>query len=80
MKPPHPAELVCWPAVVARPALKAGEVEAVKIHRRPAARALLPRISRGLRRIDLVGVEAHLVVDLALLLVAQHVVGLGDFL
>ena len=41
---------------------------------------LLARIGLGLRRVDLVGVEAHLVVDLALLLVAQHVVGLGDLL
>ena len=44
------------------------------------ARALLPRIGLGLRRIDLVRVEPNLVVDLALLLVAQDVVGLGDFL
>jgi hypothetical protein len=34
----------------------------------------------GLRRIDLVGVEAELVVDLALFVVAQDVVGLGDLL
>ena len=45
-----------------------------------AARALLARIGLGLRRVDLVGVEAELVVNLALLLVAQNVVGLGDLL
>src|ERR1035437_522137 len=62
-----------------RPALEAAEVEAAKVHRH-AVTSALSRIGRGLRRVDLVGVEAQLVVDLALLLIAQHVVGLGDFL
>ena len=61
-------------------ALKSGEVEAVEVDRSAAARALLARIGLGLRRVDLVGVEAELVVHLALLLVAQNVVGLGDLL
>ena len=37
-------------------------------------------IRLGLIRIDLVGVEADLIVDFALLLVAQNVVGLRDLL
>ena len=62
-------------------ALEAGEVEAAEVDRpAPAAGALLPRVGLGRRRVDLVGVEAHLVVNLALLLVAQNVVGLGDLL
>jgi len=42
----------------------------------------LSRIGVGfrLRGIDLVAVVANLVVDLALLLVAEYVVGFGDFL
>ena len=61
-------------------AAKPREIEAAKIHRRLIAPRLLPRIRLGLRRVDLVGVEAKLVIHLALLLVAQNVVGLGDFL
>ena len=56
------------------------EVEAAKIDGRPAALALLARVGLGLRGIDLIGVETHLVVNLALLLVAQNVVGFGDLL
>ena len=41
---------------------------------------LLPRISLSRSRVDLVGVEPNLVVDLAFLVVRQHVVSLGDFL
>jgi len=65
----------------ARPALEAGKVEAVKIHRSAATATLLPRIGLGRRRIDLVRVVAHLVVNLALLLVgSDYVVSLGDLL
>src|SRR5271157_1238533 len=77
-----PASRICrrmLAPALPRSALKAGEVEAAEIHRTAMARAL-PRISLGLRRIDLVRVEAQLVVYLALLFVAQHVVGLGDLL
>ena len=57
------------------------EVEAAEVDRRPvAALALLARVGLGRRGIDLVGVEADLVVNLALLLVAKNVVGLGDLL
>ncbi len=38
------------------------------------------RGSLCLRGVNLIGIEAELVVDLALLLVAQHVVGFGDLL
>src|ERR1035437_6649714 len=65
--------------MLSRPALKAGKVKAAEVHR-TAVSSALPRISLGRRRVDLVGVEAHLVVDLALPLVAQNVVGLGDLL
>ena len=61
-------------------ALESRKIEPTEIHRRPSAGRLLPRIRLGLRRIDLVGVKTHLVVNLALLVVAQHVVGFGDFL
>ena len=44
----------------------------------PAAGALLARIGFGRGRVDLVGIEADLVIDLALLFVAQNIVGLGD--
>ncbi len=60
-------------------ALKSREVESVEIHRN-AALALLARIGLCLRRVDLVGVETELVVNLALLLVAQHIVGFRDLL
>src|SRR5579859_812432 len=60
--------------------LEAGKVEPAEVDRRTlSVSGLLPRIGLGLRRVDLVGVEAYLVVDLALLLVRQHIVGLGDF-
>src|SRR5579863_2949457 len=59
--------------------LESGEVESVEVHRN-AAPALLARISFCLRGVNLVGVETKLVVDLALLLVAQHIVGLRDLL
>ena len=68
------------PAVRASAALKSGEIESAEVHRNAAALALLARIGLCLRRVDLVGVEAKLVVDLALLLVAQHIVGFGDLL
>src|ERR1035437_61389 len=62
-----------------RPPLETGEVKAAEVYRTAVS---LSRASIGLgrSRVDLVGVEAQLVVDLALLLIAQHVVGLGDFL
>jgi hypothetical protein len=44
------------------------------------AAGLLAGIGLGRGRVDLVGVEADLVVDLALLLVGEDVVGFGDFL
>ena len=59
--------------------LNAGEVKSAKVHRPPPT-LLLARIGFGLRGVNLVGVEPDLVVDLALLLVAENVVGLGDFL
>src|SRR5205085_1918331 len=71
-----------------------GKIEAAKIHMLPAlagcarieaaaksARsATLGGISFGGCRIDVVGVEAQLVVDLALLGIAQNVVGFGELL
>src|ERR1700733_1603523 len=71
-------------------AFKVGEVETFKIEGhflRPGATAAWTRTSIaaasgrfGLRRVDLIGVKAELIVDFALLLVAQDVVGLGDLL
>ena len=61
-----------------------GKIEAAEVDRSAAAvgpsAALLTRVSFGLGRVDVVRVEPELVVDLALLFVAQDVVGLGDFL
>src|SRR5580704_19107931 len=59
--------------------LESGEVESVEIHR-SATLVLAPGIGLSLRRIDLVGVETELIVNLALLLVAQYIVGFGDLL
>src|SRR5579872_407215 len=58
---------------------KTGKVEPFEVDRRTATPLLLPSICLGLRGIDLVGVETELVVNLALLFVAQDVVGFGDF-
>ena len=60
--------------------MKAGEVEAAKVNGRTAAAGLLAGIGLGRSGVDLVGVEANLVVHLALLLVAENVVGFRDFL
>src|ERR1700761_231649 len=67
-----------------------GEVEAFKIERHflrsgSAAARTRPSITApsgrfGLRGVDLVGVKAELIVDFALLFVAQDVVGFGDLL
>src|SRR6185437_10014840 len=64
----------------ARSALEPREIEPAKIDRHSAAMALLAGVGLGLRGVNLVGVEPELVIDLALLLVTQDVVGLGDFL
>src|SRR5579859_1284991 len=65
----------------AKTSLKSREIEPVKVHLLPpAARALLPRVGLGRRRVNLVGVEPQLVIHLPLLLVAQNIVGLGDLL
>src|SRR5581483_785189 len=66
----------------AGPARKSRKIEALEVHWRAPSTAcrLLPRIRLRLRRIDLVGIEAELVVNLPLLLVTQNVVGLGDLL
>jgi len=64
-----------------RATVEAGKVEAAEINRyAPASAALVARVGRRLRRVNLVRVEAQLVIDLALLVVAQNVVGLGDLL
>ncbi len=46
----------------------------------PRAKSAAARVSFGRGGIDVVGVEAELVVDLALLRIAEDVVGLGDLL
>ena len=70
-------------------AIEVGEIESLKIKGHTllwtcATGARTPIAAAGcrfrLRRIDLVGVEAELVVDFPLLLVAQNIVGFGDFL
>src|SRR5579871_151291 len=60
-------------------ALESRKIKPAKIDRYTTA-LLLARVRLCLCRIDLVRVEAKLVINLALLLVAQHVVGFGDLL